>query len=122
MRRNRKVTAAIRVGLVALPMAVAALFAGTALAEPDRVQPGVTSPAPPEDEEPAELRAATPQNAAPAPRPRPATPDKTETPAPPPPRSVRIGEFSAPVPEGVPDEVVQGIQNAIDPNAPQPKP
>ncbi|RDI63288.1 hypothetical protein [Nocardia pseudobrasiliensis] len=113
--------AGIRIGLAALPLAIALGYSGLAQAEPGPVQPGVTTA--PDTEEPAELRAATPQSPAPAPapRPRPNTPQKTETPPPPPPpRSVRIGEFEAPVPDGVPDSMVQDLQNAINPPTPQP--
>ncbi|MFI5781039.1 hypothetical protein [Nocardia sp. NPDC051570] len=116
--------AGIRVALAALPFAIAVGCVGLAHAEPGPVQPGVTTPTPPDSDEPTELRAAAPQSPtpAPAPRPRPTTPDKTETPPPPPPRSVHIGDFEAPVPDGVPDAVVQGLQNAINPTPPPPKP
>ncbi|RDI46625.1 hypothetical protein DFR68_11030 [Nocardia mexicana] len=105
-----------------------------AAAAPGPVQPGVVMPnQPAEPEAEADLRAAAPQNSAPAPRsapkPAPPKPEKPAEPQVPEPRTVRIGEFSAPVPEAVPNEVVdgvnrttEGIQNALVPNpAPQPE-
>ncbi|WP_460697545.1 hypothetical protein [Nocardia thraciensis] len=133
IRRNRNVRAGIRVVLAVLPLAVGLSCAAVASAAPGPVQPGVVvpnQPAGPEAE--ADLRAAAPQNAAPAPRsapkPAPPKPEKPEEPEAPAPRTVRIGEFSAPVPEAVPNEVVdgvnrttEGIQNALVPN-PAPRP
>ncbi|MCM6777338.1 hypothetical protein NDR87_28010 [Nocardia sp. CDC159] len=123
-RRSLNVPTGIRIALAALPLAIALGYTTLAQAEPGPVQPGVTAPASPAPEEPAELRAATPQTpAAPPARQRPTTPQKTETPPPPPPHSIRVGDFEAPMPEQVPPEVVQGLQNAIDPGArDRPKP
>lgn len=121
-RRNRNVAGGIRAGVVALPFALAVTCVGIAVAGADpAVQPGVTAPSAPADpqaDQPAELRAAAPPSTAPAPRPRPA-PETTTPDAPPPPapRTVRVGDASVPVPDGVPDDVVRGIQNAIDLNA-----
>ncbi|WP_280379091.1 hypothetical protein [Nocardia wallacei] len=133
VRRNRKVKAAIRVGLAAVPVAVALACAGVPTAVAGPVQPGVTTPKEPAEQstdEPADFRSAAPQNTAPAPRtkPRPEKkPDQSPAPEPPAPRSVRIGEFSAPVPDAVPSELVdgvnrttEGIQNALTPGTPQP--
>ncbi len=133
-RRNRNVRAGIRVALAVLPLVVGLSCAAVASAAPGPVQPGVVmpnQPAEPEAEPQADLRAAAPQNSAPAPRsapkPAPPKPDKPAEPEAPAPRTVRLGEFSAPVPEGVPNEVVdgvnrttEGIQNALVPGpAPQ---
>ncbi|MGV9676268.1 hypothetical protein ACWDSJ_13385 [Nocardia sp. NPDC003482] len=118
-RRSRSTRGGIRVGLIAVPFAIALGCTGIALAEPGPVQPGVTAPATPDNEEHAELRAATPPAPAQAPRPRPSTPEKTETPPPPNPHSIRIGDSEVPVPEFVPDAVVDGLQNAIPGNPPK---
>ncbi|MBB5914160.1 hypothetical protein BJY24_003027 [Nocardia transvalensis] len=105
------------------------------MAAPGTVQPGVTAPKDPAEQsadQPADFRSAAPQNTAPAPRAVPKPQPKPEQPAepaePPAPRSVKIGEFSAPVPDAVPNELVdgvnrttEGIQNALTPGAPQPQ-
>ncbi|WP_024801767.1 hypothetical protein [Nocardia sp. BMG51109] len=135
VRRKRNVQTGIRAALVALPVAIAITGAGVAMAAPGPGQPGVTSPqAEQNTEQPAELRPAAPQNSAPAPKPqaapRPAPkPEEPEAPPAPEPRSVRIGEFRAPVPDAVPNEVVdgvnrtaEGLQNALVPGAPQAQP
>ncbi|WP_280272792.1 hypothetical protein [Nocardia wallacei] len=133
IRRNRNVKAVIRVGLAALPVAVALACAGAPAAVAGPVQPGVTTPKQPTEpstDEPADFRSAAPQNTAPAPqaKPRPEKkPDQPPASEPPAPRSVRIGEFSAPVPDAVPSELVdgvnrttEGIQNALTPGTPPP--
>ncbi|NKY87030.1 hypothetical protein [Nocardia veterana] len=115
IRRNRYLMTGIRVAMAAVPMALALGFAGAAGAV-GPVQPGVTTPdAPAQSDEPAELRSATPQQA-PAPRSAPHSAPKPEQPKeqPPAPREVRIGEFSAPVPEVVPDAVVDGVNRATE--------
>ncbi|MBF6175441.1 hypothetical protein [Nocardia blacklockiae] len=130
VRRNRNVQAVIRVALGAVPVAIALMCGGVAVAVAGPVQPGVTAPKDPaEQDQPADFRSAAPQNTAPAPQsaPRPEKkPDKPEPPEAPAPRTVRIGEFSAPVPEAVPNELVdgvnrttEGLQNALTPGAPQ---
>ncbi|WP_227979336.1 hypothetical protein [Nocardia spumae] len=105
--------AAIRVAVAAVPFVFALGVAGTATAGP--VQPGVTKPdVPSPSDQPAELHSAAPQQApAPrsAPRSNPKPEEKKQDPAP---RSVRIGEFSAPVPDAVPDAVVDGVNRATE--------
>ncbi|MBU3066105.1 hypothetical protein KO481_31890 [Nocardia sp. NEAU-G5] len=130
----RKVAAAVGAGMVAL-----VACAGIALADPSGpVQPGVTvpvapvtptAPAPGGDQS-AQLHSATPQNdnSGYTRRRSPATPTTT---APPSPREVHIGPLSAPVPNAVPNSIVDGVnqtnqdlQNVISPSTtptPQPK-
>ncbi|WP_148307067.1 hypothetical protein [Nocardia nova] len=119
MRRSRLQVTAIRVAVAAVPFTFALAFAGAATAGP--LQPGVTKPDvqaqsdQPAADEPAELHSAAPQQA-PAPRSAPRAKPAPEKPEdqPPAPRSVRIGEFSAPVPDVVPDAVVDGVNRATD--------
>ena len=128
-RRSRYGVMAVRIAVAAVPFAFTLGFTGSATAGP--VQPGVTTPdAPaqsdrPASDQPAELRSAAPQQA-PAPRSVPHSSPKPEDPKDqaPAPRSVRVGEFNAPVPDIVPDAVVdganrvtEGIEGAITPGS-----
>ncbi len=124
IRRNRYLMTGIRVAMAAVPLAVVLGFAGTAAAT-GPVQPGVTTPdAPAPSDEPAELRSASPQHVpTPQSAPRAAPKPESKPSEPPAPREVRVGGFSAPVPDAVPDAVVDGvnrandgIQGAINPN------
>ncbi len=116
MTRRRKVSIGLATGLAAAASAALMAFAGIALAEPLKVQPGVTaptpmapSPPPPSaTDEPAQLHSATPQTHSEAPSRR--TPKPTQTPAPQP-REVHIGDLNAPVPNIVPDAVVDGVNH-----------
>lgn len=130
----RNVVAGVAAGVVAL-----VACAGIALADPTGpVQPGVTAPVAPVTPTPpapggdqsAQLHSATPQNdnSGYSRRRSPATPTTT---APPSPREVHIGPLSAPVPNAVPNSIVDGVnqtnqdlQNVISPSTtatPQPK-
>ncbi|MCX4098933.1 hypothetical protein [Nocardia sp. alder85J] len=132
--------AGVRVALAAVPVALGITCATVAQSAPGPVQPGVTTPsapapgaaptdtpappapAPAPDDQPVELHQAAPQTQAPAPqynRPRPTpTPDPTPDPAP---RTVRIGDNDVVVPDAVPDQVVQGLQNALNPGGQPPQ-
>jgi hypothetical protein len=113
----------IRAALAALPIVAGAAWAGIAIAQAGPVQPGVTTPSAPaapapDADQPPELRTASPQGTTPAPRPRP-KPDQPETPAPaPPPHEIHVGDFSAPVPDAVPGDVVNGLNSALNPGMP----
>ncbi|MBF6460271.1 hypothetical protein IU433_14615, partial [Nocardia puris] len=127
----------------ALPLAIAVACAGTALADPAPVQPGVTTPSAPAPaptpEQPGvaapnqdNLTGPGPSDDAPVqhlrPQQRPAPspsapppppiavedlhlPEPVEPVAPiaPPPRTLRVGEFSTPVPDEVPDDLLGGV-------------
>jgi hypothetical protein len=131
IRRNQYVKAGVRATLAALPLAITVTCAGLVAADPGPVQPGVSTPgasvpdapgnptvdqAAQGSDQPVELHQASPQAQAPAPqytKPRPSpTPDPTPDPAP---RTVRVGGFETQVPDGVPDDVVQGIQGMLNP-------
>ncbi|WP_157121706.1 hypothetical protein [Nocardia miyunensis] len=130
MTRRRKVSVGLATGLAALASAAVLTCAGIALADPGAVQPGVSAITPtprpaPEADQPAQLHSATPRNQAPAPRRR-ATPKPSQTTTPPAPREIHVGDLNAPVPNVVPDAVVDGVnrtnqdlQNAIKPTPTQ---
>ncbi|WP_019932325.1 hypothetical protein [Nocardia sp. BMG111209] len=126
--------AGVRVALASVPVVVGIACAAVAHSAPGPVQPGVTTPsvpapggadtpppaAPaPDSDQPVELHQAQPQTEAPAPgysRPRPSTPTPEPTPDPVP-RTVRVGNNDVQVPDAVPDQVVQGLQNALNPGS-----
>ena len=131
---TRKVVAGVAAGVAAL-----VACAGIALANPaGPVQPGVTPVAPvtppppaPGGDQSGQLHSAAPQDGTSSYVPRHRSPAKpTPTPAPAP-REVHIGPLSAPVPNAVPNAIVDGVnqtnqdlQNVINPSttpAPQPK-
>ncbi|MFF3574179.1 hypothetical protein [Nocardia jiangxiensis] len=113
MTRRRKVSAGLAAGLAALAGVALLACTGLALADPGTVQPGVSAvtPAPqksPQTDQPAQLHSATPQDQSPAPRRR-STPKPSQTTTPAAPREVHIGDLNAPVPNVVPDAVVDGV-------------
>jgi hypothetical protein len=111
--------------LVALPIALAVAYAGAASAA-GPVQPGVTPPnaqagtTPGTDQTPQLLPASPQQQEDDSTPVHHSKPDKNQPPAPPPPRQIHIGGLSAPVPDAVPDNVIDGLNGALNPNLPQP--